>query len=69
MGFVSYQIFLPGVRFGLAQIKLGIAQLLRNFELTVNSKTKLPLQFDKWYFLRCPIGGLWIDFTPITKNE
>lgn len=56
------------MRFGLTQIKLGVAQIIKNFELSVNSKTQLPLTYDKWYIMLCPIGGLWMNFKKITQE-
>lgn len=55
------------MRFGLAQVKLGIAQIIRHFEVTVNNKTKMPMKYDKWYFVMCPLGGLWMDFKEVKR--
>lgn len=46
----------------MAQSKAAIAEILRNFEITVNPKTKEPLVLDPKAFLLLPIGGLWVDF-------
>ncbi|XP_044268123.1 probable cytochrome P450 28a5 [Tribolium madens] len=54
-----------GQRFGLLQIKVGLAYIIKNFELTLNKKTKLPLKYDPTNVLITPIGGLWLDFKKI----
>lgn len=53
------------MRFGITQVKLAVAQVIHYFELTVNKQTQIPLEYDKWYFTTCPIGGLWLDFKKI----
>ncbi|KAG5871739.1 hypothetical protein JTB14_017892 [Gonioctena quinquepunctata] len=54
-----------GRRFGTTQIKIGVAHLIKHFELKVNSKTQLPLKYDPFYFLQLAIGGLWVDVIKI----
>lgn len=54
-----------GLRFGITQIKVGIAHIIKNYQLSVNSKTQLPLKFDPYYIMADPIGGLWADFHKI----
>ncbi|XP_050509163.1 cytochrome P450 6a2-like [Diabrotica virgifera virgifera] len=54
-----------GQRFAQTQIKLGIAYLIKNFKVTLNSKTQLPLKYDPFYILKHPIGGLWLNFEKI----
>nr|AZR39453.1 cytochrome P450 [Agasicles hygrophila] len=54
-----------GQRFGLTQIKVGIANIINNFKLTFNAKTKFPLKFDPHYIMLDAIGGLWVDFKKI----
>lgn len=57
------------MRFAMTQAKAAVAELLRNFEVTVNPKTKEPLVLDpKAYFL-LPIGGLWLNFKPLLSNN
>ncbi|CAH1155385.1 unnamed protein product [Phaedon cochleariae] len=50
-----------GQRFGVTQIKVGLVHLLKNYRVTVNQKTQLPLKYDPWYIMLHAIGGLWID--------
>nr|CAH7766314.1 unnamed protein product [Callosobruchus chinensis] len=54
-----------GKAFGALQIKVGVADIISNFELTVNKKTKLPLMYNPWFFVVAPTDGLWIDFKKI----
>lgn len=35
-----------GVRFGMMQIRVGLATLLDNFEFTLSEKTPVPLEFN-----------------------
>ncbi|XP_058821756.1 probable cytochrome P450 28d1 isoform X2 [Topomyia yanbarensis] len=50
-----------GMRFGLAQMKRGIVEIIDNFEVSVNSKTIVPLQYEPKMFFLYPIGGIWLD--------
>ncbi|RZC35328.1 p450 domain containing protein [Asbolus verrucosus] len=54
-----------GQRFGILQIKIGVAYVMKNFELSLNKKTKRPLTYDPIYFMTSPKGGLWLDFKKI----
>jgi cytochrome P450 family 28 len=56
---------LLGQRFGFLQVKIGVAYIIRHYELSVNEKTKLPIQFDKTNIMTSPVGGLWLDFKKI----
>lgn len=56
-----------GVRFALMQSKAAIAQIIRNFEITVNGKTQEPLVIDPKEFINVKTGGLWLDFKPVGK--
>ncbi|KAJ3637794.1 hypothetical protein MTP99_001222 [Tenebrio molitor] len=55
-----------GQKFGVVQIKIGVAYIIRNYQVFVNNKTQLPLKYNPIYLLISPIGGLWIDFKKIT---
>nr|WET52718.1 cytochrome P450 [Phaedon brassicae] len=54
-----------GQRFGITQIKVGIVHLIKNYRVTVNQKTQLPLKYDPWFIMLHAIGGLWIDLHKI----
>lgn len=51
-----------GMKLALTQIKAGIVEILRNFEVTVNEKTQVPLVMDPNEFINVPIGKVWLDF-------
>ncbi|KAJ3648665.1 hypothetical protein Zmor_020451 [Zophobas morio] len=54
-----------GQRFGSLQVKIGVAYVIKNFEIFVNKKTTLPIKYDPMYFLTLPREPLWIDFKKI----
>uniref|UniRef100_A0A1B0B047 Cytochrome P450 n=1 Tax=Glossina palpalis gambiensis TaxID=67801 RepID=A0A1B0B047_9MUSC len=51
----------PGVRFGFIQIKTALIEILRQFSVQVNPKTRSDYKFDEYYFPRLD-GGVWLDF-------
>ncbi|KAF2901777.1 hypothetical protein ILUMI_04406 [Ignelater luminosus] len=57
-----------GRRFANMQIKLGIISIVRNFEIRVNYKTKVPVEIATDFFLLGARGGLWLNFYK-RKNE
>ncbi|KAJ6638130.1 putative cytochrome P450 28a5, partial [Pseudolycoriella hygida] len=61
LGFLDGPRMCLGMRFALTQSKAAVAEILRNFEVTVNTKTQEPLVLDPKAFLLLPIGGLWIN--------
>lgn len=60
-------LLFTGMRFALCQSKAAIVEIIRNFDLTVNEKTKLPLIFDPKEFILMPEGGYWINYKPFKK--
>nr|XP_029718736.1 probable cytochrome P450 28a5 [Aedes albopictus] len=56
-----------GMRFARMQVKRCLYELVKNFEITVNPKTKEPMKLDPKQFLTMPLGGIWLDFEPISK--
>lgn len=54
-----------GQRFGIMQVKVGIVNVIKNFEVIVNGKTKEPIQIDPKSFLNTALGGLWLNFKEI----
>ncbi|XP_025831659.1 probable cytochrome P450 6a14 [Agrilus planipennis] len=50
-----------GLRMGVLQIKVGLTALLRDYKFTLNSKTKVPLQFNGRQFVLTVDGGVWIE--------
>ncbi|KAJ9594998.1 hypothetical protein L9F63_013720 [Diploptera punctata] len=53
-----------GLRFGLMQVKLGLAVLVHRFEFDLCEKSKVPLIMDPKKFVMNTIGGLWLRMTP-----
>jgi len=62
LGFLDGPRICLGMRFAMAQSKAAVAEIIRNFEITVSPKTKEPLVLDPKAFLLLPIGGLWVNF-------
>lgn len=56
-----------GMRFARMQVYRCLYELVRHFKITVNPKTKEPLKLDPKQFLIMPLGGIWLDFEPISK--
>ncbi|CAG9823199.1 unnamed protein product [Phaedon cochleariae] len=57
-----------GSRFAIAQMKVGLAYFLKNYEFTVSPKTETPLKYDPWFFLLSVKSGLWIELRKIEDN-
>nr|ANS06318.1 cytochrome P450 [Agasicles hygrophila]AZR39417.1 cytochrome P450 [Agasicles hygrophila] len=51
-----------GKKFGLVQLKVGIANIINNFKITFNTKTRYPLKYDPHYIIMVAVGGIWLDF-------
>ncbi|KAF5284551.1 hypothetical protein FQA39_LY17001 [Lamprigera yunnana] len=51
-----------GQRFALLQIKVAIVSILRNFDIKLSDKTKLPLEVDPAAVVIRAKGGLWIRY-------
>lgn len=49
------------MRFGLVQSKIGLVTLLRNFRITLSSKTQVPLEMNFQAFVPSVKGGLWLN--------
>ncbi|EFA02820.1 cytochrome P450 6BQ6 [Tribolium castaneum] len=50
-----------GLRFGMLQSKVGLAALLKNYKITLNSKTKMPIEMEKSSFITSVNGGVWLN--------
>lgn len=53
------------MRFAMLQNKIGLASILSNFKMTLNSKTKLPIQLEIDNPDMGVRGGIWLDFEKI----
>lgn len=50
----------------MIQVKIGIAQVLKNFKFTLNeSRTPLPLKLETKGIITAPVGGIWLNLTKI----
>jgi cytochrome P450 family 6/cytochrome P450 family 28 len=54
-----------GMRFALASMKRGLAEVVKNFEITLSEKTKLPLVYDPHQLLIVAKDGIWLKFKAI----
>nr|XP_015839583.1 PREDICTED: probable cytochrome P450 6a13 isoform X2 [Tribolium castaneum] len=54
-----------GQRFGLLQVKVGVAHIIRHFELSVNGKTQRPIKYEPTNPVTAPVGGFWVNFRKI----
>lgn len=50
------------MRFAMLQMKVAIMSAVKNFELSLNPKTKEPLVFENKSFILRAKDGLWVDF-------
>ncbi|XP_021931304.1 cytochrome P450 6k1-like [Zootermopsis nevadensis] len=53
-----------GLRFGLMQVKMGLAILVSRFQFDICEKSQVPLIMDPKKFVMNTIGGLWLKVTP-----
>lgn len=51
-----------GQKFALTQVKAGIVDIVKNYELMPNSKTEEPIVIAPGEFTSAPVGGLWLNF-------
>lgn len=58
-----------GLRFGLMQARIGLVTLLGNYEFSICSKTKVPLEIEKKNFILTPSGGMWLNVKPLNVNK
>lgn len=54
-----------GYRFGILQVKLGIAMILSKYHLTVHHKTKQPLSFSPNTIELDVQDGIWLNTHPL----
>lgn len=54
-----------GLRFGMMQARIGLVTLLKNFEVTICSKTDIPLSFEPKPLILTPKGGIYLKFKAI----
>nr|AKZ17695.1 cytochrome P450 monooxygenase CYP6BQ36 [Tenebrio molitor] len=54
-----------GLRFGIMQSKVGLTALLKNYRISLNKKTKVPLVISKNSFITAVEGSIWLDVEKI----
>ncbi|XP_060533138.1 probable cytochrome P450 6a17 [Cylas formicarius] len=57
-----------GIRFGMLQTKIGLVAIVKNFRVTLNDKTTIPVVHAKGKFFPSPSGGVWLDFEKICES-
>ncbi|XP_061399976.1 probable cytochrome P450 28d1, partial [Musca vetustissima] len=65
MGFGDGPRICMGMRFGSTQAKAAIVEIVRNFYVKSNPKTRSDNLLDKKEFIPALDGGVWLDFEPI----
>lgn len=53
-----------GMRFGVLQTKIGLANLLRSFHFDICSKSQIPLQIDTLQLVYTVKGGIYLKTVP-----
>lgn len=51
-----------GRKFGKTQIKIALVEILRNFEISVCSRTPKEAVFDPVKYIVQPVNGMWLQF-------
>ncbi|EDW05034.1 GH10608, partial [Drosophila grimshawi] len=62
MGFGDGPRICIGMRFALAQIKAAVVEVLTNFNVRVNPKTRNDNDYEPTSFVTSLRGGIWLDF-------
>ncbi|CAG2060818.1 unnamed protein product [Timema podura] len=53
-----------GMRFGLMQVKVGLATLLSKYEFSISEKSSVPLILDPAAVLTAAKGSIWLKISP-----
>lgn len=64
--YYSFFFFILGMRLGLLQSKLGIIEILKNYEITPCEKTRIPMVLDPKGLTTTALGGLYLNIRKIT---
>lgn len=54
-----------GLRFGMMQTRIGFVTLVKNFEITLGSKTKVPITYDPSSFILSSKFTIYLKLKPI----
>ncbi|KAG7212150.1 hypothetical protein KM043_012492 [Ampulex compressa] len=57
-----------GMRLGLIQVKLGLVNILRQYEVTPNLRTLIPMKIDPKSILTTAHGGLYLNMRKISTE-
>ncbi|KAH8342599.1 hypothetical protein KR084_012538, partial [Drosophila pseudotakahashii] len=52
----------PGIRFALTQLKAALVEIVRNFDINVNPKTRSDDRLDDTFFMATLKGGIYLHF-------
>ncbi|XP_017063045.2 probable cytochrome P450 28d2 [Drosophila eugracilis] len=52
----------PGIRFGMTQLKAALVEIVRNFDIKINPKTRSDDQLHDTFFMATLKGGIFLDF-------
>lgn len=55
------------MRFGLMQVKVTLAVLIKHYKFTLHSKTRVPLQMEPANFIMAPLGGVWLSTEKVSN--
>jgi hypothetical protein len=55
------------MKYGITQVKAGIATILSKYDLTISEKCDQPLKISKSSFMYCTETGILLKFTK--RNE
>ncbi|GAB0094902.1 hypothetical protein DMENIID0001_102280 [Sergentomyia squamirostris] len=54
-----------GMRFALLQVKTSVVEVIRQYRVTVNERTKQPLKLDVGQFFSYPRHGIYLNLEPV----
>uniref|UniRef100_A0A1B0CTM0 Protein transport protein sec16 n=1 Tax=Lutzomyia longipalpis TaxID=7200 RepID=A0A1B0CTM0_LUTLO len=54
-----------GMRFALLQVKTAVVEVIKQYKVTVNEKTKQPLDLDVGQFFSYPRHGIYLNLKPV----
>ncbi|CAG9827997.1 unnamed protein product [Diabrotica balteata] len=55
-----------GARFGMLQAKVGVASVIKNFNVTLNKKTKVPIKYTTKSFITAIDGDVWLTMEELS---